>query len=692
MKNLKMRSKLILLSIITGLIPILIISVLIFNSASTELEKSVFRSTNIFSKLTKEQLASYFSERKGDGIVIGNSDSVVLNMEKMVDQYTTPMQKKNAYHDLEDFLIIALEEYNYTDIFISDDSGNVVFAVKMKEDLEGADLSSRNYIHGALAGQQIWSEPFYSDVIDNNAMVLSTPIYSHMDANLPIGTLNLLFDQNKINNIVHQGIEEIGESGDAYLLDAEGLLLTDTRLGDYKENSALKVTIDTFGSQALSPEIEGNNEEFAYTGVYDDYLGHPVFGSLSVVKFGDSSAGLIIEVDESEAFAGVNKIKQRVLIIVSIIVVLSLIILYFISLSITKPLKQVVNNAKEISKYNLTQNVNKGHLLRKDEIGEMANAIQEVTVNLRELLTNILETSEQVASSSEELTATSNQSSTAAEEVAQTINEIARGATDQAESTTDGAEKLMDLGRIIDEDEANINQLISETASVSSSIDEGLEIVEDLEVKTKANSDASSIVYESIIKTNESSNKIGEASSLIASIAQQTNLLALNAAIEAARAGEHGKGFAVVADEIRKLAEQSTKSTKVIDEIVHQLIENAKTAVEKMKEAGELVKAQEQSVGQTREKFNEIDHAMSKAEEMASLIEKASKTMSEQKNQVQDVIQTLSAVAEENAASTEEASASMEEQTASIQEISNASENLSQLAMNLRELIEKFKV
>lgn len=73
-------------------------------------------------------------------------------------------------------------------------------------------------------------------------------------------------------------------------------------------------------------------------------------------------------------------------------------------------------------------------------------------------------------------------------------------------------------------------------------------------------------------------------------------------------------------------------------------------------------------------------------------IESASLIMEEKKNQVQDVLQNLSAVAEENAASTEQASAAIEEQTASIEDISHASENLAELAMVLRQLIEQFKV
>lgn len=392
---------------------------------------------------------------------------------------------------------------------------------------------------------------------------------------------------------------------------------------------------------------------------------------------------------------GFTSIITFTLLSMLIIIIVSTVASYMLGGYIVNPIVAITNVMKNLGQLDFRfdpKDPAVKYFNRNDEIGTMIRSVKEMRDNVVDFVSVTTSSAEQLAATSQELTATSNQSSTAADEVAQTINDIARGATDQAESTTMGAERLMKLGEAIDEDKAHISRLSDASKQVSQSIKTGLEIVQDLEAKTKSNGEASKIVYESIIKTNESSTKIGEASMLIASIADQTNLLALNAAIEAARAGEHGRGFAVVADEIRKLAEQSSQSTKNIDLMVSNLINDAKMAVEKMTESTDLVKHQAVSVDLTREKFNEIETAMIQTEKIVELIERTSMIMAEQKDQVQEVIETLSAVSQENAASTEQASAAIEEQSASIAEISNASEDLSELAISLRQLIEKFKV
>ncbi|WP_159434248.1 methyl-accepting chemotaxis protein [Peptoclostridium litorale] len=347
------------------------------------------------------------------------------------------------------------------------------------------------------------------------------------------------------------------------------------------------------------------------------------------------------------------------------------------------------------SDYDLTidekHNINR-YIGKKDEAGDMADSLIKMQTNFRELIGNVSDASDQVAASSEELTAISDQSALGSEEVAKTIEELARSANMQARNTETGSEKIGELESAMKENHELVEGVSGASKRVANLIEEGMLIIDGLMEKTVQSQEAVKDIFGMIVRTNESSKKIGSASDVIASIAEQTNLLALNAAIEAARAGKSGRGFAVVADEIRNLAEQSTCSTKEIDSIVSELAKNANSAVEKMTAVGSLIQKQSQSVDETGGKYREISQAIGYAAESIAKMNASVEIMDDKKMHILGIVKSLSQIAEENAAGAQEASASTEEQSASIQEIADASESLSKLSQELQQAISKFKI
>jgi methyl-accepting chemotaxis protein len=329
---------------------------------------------------------------------------------------------------------------------------------------------------------------------------------------------------------------------------------------------------------------------------------------------------------------------------------------------------------------------------RKDETGEMTRSLGSMQENFIDLISKVKESVEKMSLAAVDLNSTSEEISMSADEVSRTVEELANGATEQATDTEKGAYEINELGDLVNTSKIASEEVVNSAGAVNELVEEGLEVIDDLIHKTEESGKSTGEIYDVIVKTNQSAEKISSASEMIASIAEQTNLLALNAAIEAARAGEAGKGFAVVADEIRKLAEQSTNSTKEIDIVVEELIKNSTEAVGKMESVSEIVKHQVQSVGDTESKYKEISNAISVANNSISKMNEVTESMEDKKVRILEVVQGLSAIAEENAASTEEVSASMEEQTASIEEVALNSEKLKIIAEELKENVDRFKL
>ncbi|MCD8503032.1 MAG: HAMP domain-containing protein [Bacillaceae bacterium] len=203
--------------------------------------------------------------------------------------------------------------------------------------------------------------------------MLSTPVYQNGNSNEFIGTINITLDNETISAFVHNEIFRIGQSGDAYLINEDGLLFTDTRLGDYTENAALNVTIHTKAVDTLRTPILENDTDFEFTGVYPDYLNNDVLGALGTVLIGDQMLGLVIEVDLVEAMAPITRIRNLVMITTITIVFMSLTVSLIFSSSISKSINYLKTELNSLASAggDLTKEI---HVKSKDEIGDLALA------------------------------------------------------------------------------------------------------------------------------------------------------------------------------------------------------------------------------------------------------------------------------------------------------------------------------
>jgi len=692
LNDLRIHNKLLVMVSIVGLIPIIILSMLIVNSASEKIEDEVLKSNELFTALTKERINQYFYNREVDGQILAKSRIISEGIEILNRFENDQVEDQRIMDDFKTYLDVVLEKHEYTDVFLTNKYGEVIFSNRYEKIDIAPLIFSGNFSEKAIKGEQNWSGVFRNSFIGDNLMVLSTPIYSTITDKGPIGTLNIVLNQSKINGIVQNGIDKIGITGDAYLIDSEGLLLTNTIKGDNIEKLALKDGIETEATNILSDSINSGDLTFVETRNYKGYGEEQVIGTLSIVKIGDSFSGLVIEVEEDEAYGSIIDLRRSLLIVIMIIIGMVMLLTTKMAKSISNPISEVIKRTNELAEYNLSGDINTDKIKRKDEIGDLERAILKIRNNLKDIIKAVGESAGEVAFSSEELRINSLNSSEALDLVAKAISEIAEASLKQTKNAAESSEKSRELSLVISEDVQNLKEMTSATKEVEALVEEGLEIIRNLTEITRESSEANQRVHFNISRSSKSSREIEEASKLITNIADKTNLLALNAAIEAARAGEHGRGFAVVADEIRKLAEQSKVSTKIIDEIVNNLQKDNIEVVTTMENLINISIEQVNSVKLTRDKYVEIAESMRGVESKVTTLNQSSSKIDNMRIEVEDNILRLAAVTEENSENIKLVAESMEEQTAATEEITSASESLDGLAKHFKTLVEQFKL
>lgn len=400
-----------------------------------------------------------------------------------------------------------------------------------------------------------------------------------------------------------------------------------------------------------------------------------------LVLYGDYSSQQLQE----NIAAKILQVVAFTILIITLILLLSFVMITYLR----KHLRTITANMNELAKQNLALQPLK--LVGKDELGILSTSFNTVLSSLKEIVGQINRTSREVSDSADLMTRNAEEVSTATGEIAKAIGEIASTATSQASDTEQSVMELEKLEQIIIGNTQSTVVLTQAAKQINEAGHEGLTLVTTLSEVNKSSQEAFYQILEVIEKIDASAVRIGEASTLISEIAEQTNLLSLNASIEAARAGEAGKGFAVVADEIRKLAEQSSHSVDIINEMLKDLQYNAQLANQQSNLVKETVVTQTNSVTETKDKYISITDSLKVINSQIETLDSISQEMSRSCNNVVSHISSLSASAEENASTTEETSAGSEEILASMLSIAEVSNNVNSRAEELKALIAGFK-
>jgi methyl-accepting chemotaxis protein len=400
-------------------------------------------------------------------------------------------------------------------------------------------------------------------------------------------------------------------------------------------------------------------------------------------------------VDPKSQFGGtLNTVIINILLFELVILLFGiLIIMVFIRKTISSQIKLIINLINKTADFDLLFDNTIGHLLKQnDELGAITKATIRMRNSLREIIGNIRKETENVLSNSRNLAEATNESSASIDEVARAVEELAKGAFEQAKEAHNGSEKLMILSDEIDTVTIKSKSIEEGALQVDEFNKIGKVALDQLKERFKDNTDITLEIGKQVENLSNESGSVSRIVETIQSIASQTNLLSLNAAIEAARAGDAGKGFAVVAEEIRKLAEQTSTSTKEISMILAKIKAEINETKAKADTSEIIVGKANEGFFETEKAFDIMSEAIKVAINDIGILSQSIQKMSENKNNVISSIREISTISEDAAASTEEVSASIEEQSSTTEVISNTAEDLKTIAEKLAKSVEGFQL
>ncbi|MEU8820924.1 methyl-accepting chemotaxis protein [Actinoplanes sp. NPDC048796] len=348
-----------------------------------------------------------------------------------------------------------------------------------------------------------------------------------------------------------------------------------------------------------------------------------------------------------KASAAYSSARTWVIVAIAVGLVLALLLAYVISSSIKRQVTSVGNALRALAANDLTTSAT---VYGRDEIGDMAVAVNEAREGLRHTLHEVTATAATLAAAGADLSDANQEISTHAREAAAQAGMVSSAADQVSVNVSTVAAGSEEMGASIREISQNANDAVQVAAQAVG---------------------VAEATNRTVSKLGESSAEIGNVVKTITAIAEQTNLLALNATIEAARAGETGKGFAVVAGEVKDLAQETAKATEDISRRVEAIQADTSSAVDAIGEISRIIA-----------KINDYQVTIASAvEEQTATTGEMTRSVGDASGGTTDIAANITGVA--NAA---------QSTTAALTRATMTVDNLSRVSSELQEVVGRFRL
>ena len=477
---------------------------------------------------------------------------------------------------------------------------------------------------------------------------------------------NSLEDMKESVNVINDLVNKISTFRSRFRTEdiRNGLLTLNKYIETY--NQLLKDVINT---------TEQSNVDLIYRRQLADSLGE------KLMKLTDDNL-LKIQTEATYVNTRLQRANGLIFIITGILLLITIVVSFIITRSITKPVTQTTLFAQNVAAGHLDQHLK---ITSTDEIGQLGIALNTMVDSLKAKILEATQQSEAAKRKEEEarvatakaeealkraeqgrhegmvtaagrLEDIANIISSASTELSAQIEESGRGANEQAARVKETATSMEEMSTTVVEVAKNASETSDISSQTRQKAIDGADIVRKVIQSIETVHNQSRELKSDMAVLGDHAQSIDQIMGVISDIADQTNLLALNAAIEAARAGEAGRGFAVVADEVRKLAEKTMVSTTDVGNAIKAIQESATQSMSQVDSAVQNIEIATTLASQSGLALDEIVHMVDATADQVRAIATASEEQSASTEEINQSISEINHIATETARAMDEAS------------------------------------